>query len=133
MSKNSLILDFNCAKIWNLIFSITYYLSLLYLWGVLGWILHGTIITGELETKEGDIWIMISFTALWLWALIYGIIKILSKISREVKIWTMNFLLKNIIAPIIVSFVIYLITGQVNITLALLPIFGGLSIALKFG
>lgn len=92
---------------------------------------------------EGSISVWLIFFSVWSWCTASYIRRknILAFLSSKLKVPTDNkrefkflpFLIKNIVAPILVSLVIYAITGQASITIISVPIIGFLTANLNVG
>ena len=76
---------------------------------------------------------LILIVAIWTWFTVRWIVKRYKGVDINKRIWTANFLLKNIAAPIIVSFTVFQVTGETSITLVSVPIIGLITASLNIG
>lgn len=106
---------------------------LLIIWAIFGYIsldfIYHTLFLGEsVSTEAWSFWAII--TSIWLW----GVARWVKRPQVVFPNFNLfKFLIVNILAPVAVSYILFLLTGQTSITLITVPILGFLSASLNLG
>ena len=115
-------------------------------WGLLTitlFLIDYDILMKEADPNEPGIYIYLALLSVWLWTSVRWLkqkgylgfikskelkpVKSISENQEQNKFRFLPFLMKSIVAPIVVSLVIFMVTGEASVTLISVPILGFLS------